>query len=161
MGITIKVSQVKLGVLCYIRKGGETLMLHRNKKENDVHEGKWNGLGGKIEPGESPDEAVRREVMEESGLILINYRLRGVITFPQFKDSFDWYVYLYESNEFRGNIIDSPEGELHWIENEKITSLNLWEGDHLFFEWLNQSRFFSAKIEYQGEHLKDHEVRFN
>src|SRR3954447_18904102 len=79
---------MKLATLCYVRDGvgkkGRTLMLHRIKKANDMHAGKWNGLGGKVEGGESPEECALREVWEESGLRMINPVLRGVITFPQF-----------------------------------------------------------------------------
>ena len=70
--------------LCYVKNGNKTLMLHRIKKENDIHEGKWNGLGGKMEAGETPEECVIREVREESGLQIQNPALRGVLTFPNF-----------------------------------------------------------------------------
>ncbi len=73
---------MKLATLCYIRQSGRTLMIHRVKKENDIHEGKWNGLGGKLEPGESPEECVIREVLEESGLRATRLHLKGILTFP-------------------------------------------------------------------------------
>ena len=57
-----------LATLCYIKDGSRTLMLHRIKKENDIHEGKWNGLGGKFETGESPEECVIREIKPFAGL---------------------------------------------------------------------------------------------
>lgn len=75
---------MKLATLCYIKKDGKTLMLHRIKKKNDMHEGKWNGLGGKFEPGETPEDCVIREIEEESGLNIIKPRLRGLLTFPEF-----------------------------------------------------------------------------
>ena len=67
--------------LCYIEKDNKYLMLHRTKKENDLNEGKWIGVGGKFEKGETPEECLLREVKEETGLTLIKYRLRAVITF--------------------------------------------------------------------------------
>ncbi len=152
---------LKLGVLCYIKKEGKTLMLYRNRKPNDVHEGKWNGLGGKLEKGESPEEALLREVKEEADVSLIDFTLKGIITFPDFADGEDWYVYLYTSNSFTGEInYDCPEGELHWVKDEKIPSLNLWDGDYLFLKWLEQEKFFSAKMIYQGEKLVSHQVYF-
>lgn len=108
-----------LATLCYVQTGGKTLMTHRNKRADDAHLGKYNGLGGKFEPGESPEECVVREVFEESNL-RIKPRLRGVMTFPQFAKGHDWYCFLYTASEFEGDLKnDRPEGDLVWIENER------------------------------------------
>jgi 8-oxo-dGTP diphosphatase len=152
---------MKLGTLCYLRRNGHTLMLYRNKKENDMHEGKWNGLGGKVEPGESPEECVVREVYEESGLLVKDPQLRGFITFPNFANDDDWYVFLFTADEFDGELIDSAEGELAWVPTERVLDLNLWAGDRLFIPWLDDGRFFSAKFEYADGELAHHEVRFH
>ena len=76
---------MKLATLCYIRQNNKTLMLHRVKKKNDIHQDKWNGLGGKFLPGETPEECVVREVKEESGLHIIKPELKGILTFPEFR----------------------------------------------------------------------------
>ena len=149
-----------LATLCYIKRNGHTLMVHRNKKPNDMHEGKWNGLGGKFEPGESPEECVVREVREESGLEIRNPRLHGLLMFPDFKGD-DWYVFVFTANEFNGELIDSPEGRLEWIPDEELTSLNLWESDQIFFPWLEREEFFSAKFIYQGDDMQSYEVNFH
>lgn len=149
-----------LATLCYIKRHGHTLMVHRNKKPNDMHEGKWNGLGGKFEPGESPEECVVREVREESGLEIRNPRLHGLLMFPDFKGD-DWYVFVFTANEFNGELIDSPEGRLEWIPDEELTSLNLWESDQIFFPWLEREEFFSAKFIYQGDDMQSYEVSFH
>jgi len=115
-----------LATLCYIKRDGCTLMVYRNKKVNDIHERKWNGLGGKFEAGETPGECVIREVFEESGLSIHNPNLCGLLIFPKFKGN-DWYVFVFTAHEFSGELIDSPEGRLEWIPDEKILSLNLWE----------------------------------
>ena len=151
---------MKIGTLCYINDGKRTLMLHRIKKENDMHEGKWNGLGGKLEQGESPEECVVREVYEESGLTIKNPTLRGIMTFPKFDDIDDWLVFLYTSNEFKGNLIESDEGDLNWIGNDEILNLNLWDGDKIYLDWLKQDKFFSAKFIYKNRELKDYSVIF-
>ena len=151
---------MKIGTLCYINDGKRTLMLHRIKKENDMHEGKWNGLGGKLENGESPEECVIREVYEESGLTIKNPTLRGIMTFPKFDDIDDWLVFLYTSNEFKGNLIESEEGILNWINNNEILNLNLWDGDKIYLAWLKQDKFFSAKFIYKNRELKDYSVTF-
>ena len=151
---------MKIGTLCYINDGEKTLMLHRIKKENDIHEGKWNCLGGKLENGESPEECVVREVYEESGLTIKNPTLRGIMTFPKFDDIDDWLVFLYTSNEFKGNLIESDEGDLNWIGNDEILNLNLWDGDKIYLKWLKQGKFFSAKFIYKKKKLKDYKVIF-
>ena len=73
----------QLATICYIDNGKELLMLHRNKKPNDVHAGKWIGVGGKLERGETPQECAAREILEETGL-KAKPVLKGVITFPEF-----------------------------------------------------------------------------
>lgn len=135
-------------------------MIYRNKKKNDYHEGKWNGLGGKFEPGESPEECAIREIQEESGLIIPSVKMKGFITFPMFDGKDDWYVFLFTADDFSGELIDSPEGQLEWIPNEKLTEINLWDGDKIFIPWLFGGKFFSAKFNYLNGKFVDYEVSF-
>lgn len=151
---------MKLATLCYIKKDNQTLMLYRNKKENDYHEGKWNGLGGKFEQGETPEECAIRELKEETGLDIYNPQLKGMITFPMFDTKEDWYVFLFVVKEFKGELIDSPEGHLEWIDDEKLFQLNLWDGDKIFIPWLIQEKFFSAKFNYDNGKFIDYTVEF-
>ncbi len=149
-----------LATLCYVKQNGRTLMVHRNKKPNDIHEGKWNGLGGKFEAGETPERCVRREVEEEAGLFVQDPRLHGLLMFPKFKGN-DWYVFVFTATEFSGELIESsPEGRLQWIEDDKLTSLNLWESDHVFLPWIEEGRFFSAKFDYEGDVMRGYEAKF-
>ncbi len=152
---------MQLATLCYIKKNNRTLMIHRVKKQNDIHEGKWNGLGGKVDPGETPEECTIREVEEESGLKISNPVLKGFLTFPKFSENVDWYVFVYEAHEFSGEIIESDEGNLKWIENSDLTNLNLWGGDKYFFEWMKEDKLFSAKFLYEDGNLKDYNVIFH
>ncbi|MBK8664317.1 MAG: 8-oxo-dGTP diphosphatase [Ignavibacteriales bacterium] len=147
---------------CYVRdaKNLTTLMLHRVKKENDMHEGKWNGLGGKFEDGETPEECVIREVLEESGLSITNPKLQGFITFPAFDQFEDWYVFVFTADEFTGELIDSPEGNLEWIKNDNLMDLKLWEGDKIFMGWFDSGKVFSAKFEYDKGEFVSHDVIF-
>ncbi len=140
---------IKLATLCYICEGENTLMLHRIKKANDMHEGKWNGLGGKVEAGESPEACAVREVLEESGLRVSSPQLKGFITFPNFDGENDWYVFVYRFDEFSGELIDSPEGHLQWIPNADLKDLPLWEGDRIFMDWLDHPGIFSAVFNYE------------
>ena len=125
-----------------------------------MHEGKWNGLGGKFEPGESPEECVIREVREESGLQIRNPQMRGLLMFPDFKGN-DWYVFVFTATEFEGELSDSPEGDLEWIPNENLTALNLWESDHIFMPWIQEGKFFSAKFVYNGDQMQSYAVTFH
>ncbi len=149
-----------LATLCYVRRDGKTLMVYRNKKANDIHEGKWNGLGGKFEARETPEECVQREVLEESGLVIRDPRLHGLLIFPKFKGN-DWYVFVFTATDFSGELIDSPEGRLEWIADEKLLSLNLWESDPIFRPWIQNGVFFSAKFDYEGDKLTGYEVAFH
>lgn len=152
---------MKLGTLCYIENEGKTLMLHRIKKENDIHEGHWIGLGGKIENGESPEECIIREVQEESGLVINNPKLRGILTFPKFDGYDDWYVFLYTAVEYKGELIESEEGILKWVDNDKLSSLPMSEGDYLFLNWLKKYHMFSAKFIYENKRLMDYSFTVN
>jgi 8-oxo-dGTP diphosphatase len=153
---------VKLATLCYImdRDKKVTLMLHRITKENDFHKGKWNGLGGKFDQSETPEECVIREIFEESGLIISSPRLHGIITFPLFDGKDDWYVFLFTADKFKGELINSNEGHLEWIPNDRVLSLNLWEGDKIFLPWLLNEKLFSAKFVYENKKLIDYSVIF-
>ncbi len=153
---------MKLATLCYLvdEKQNATLMLHRVKKDNDYHRGKWNGLGGKFEPGESPEECAIREIKEECGLTIKNLNMKGFITFPLFDGNEDWYVFLFTTTEFEGDLIISNEGDLAWIPNDKLLEINLWPGDKHFIPWLFEEKFFSAKFNYKNGEFLDYEVHF-
>ncbi|WP_110940334.1 NUDIX hydrolase [Geosporobacter subterraneus] len=152
---------MKLSTICYIERENQYLMLHRIKKANDVHHGKWIGLGGKMEPGETPEECIIREVREESGLSIHAPTLKGILTFPRFKDEEDWYVFLFVARNFSGEITDSSEGVLQWVDKGELENLNLWEGDRLFLRWMEQDHFFSGKITYEKGNLIDSSVIFH
>ena len=144
--------------LVYLFKDEQCLMLYRNKKENDLHQSKWNGIGGKIEAGESPSECAIREVREESGLEVNSLNFAGHITFPAFdKEENDWSVFIFSSDDFSGKLTDTPdEGELHWINKEDILQLTLWEGDRYFLPLLLSKKLFLGKFVYEGKLLIQH-----
>lgn len=142
-----------LTTICYIEKNEKYLMLHRTKKKNDINKNKWIGIGGKFEKGESPEECIVREVKEETGLLLKSYRLRGIITYT-FTSFETEYMYIFTSDNFEGDLIECNEGELEWIDKEKVMDLNLWEADRIFLEKIEKdSNFFTMKCEYDGDKL--------
>lgn len=138
--------------LCYVEKDGKYLMLHRTKKEHDINKDKYIGIGGHIEHGETPTECIKREALEETGLILKNPRLRGLITFVI--DDLDEYSFLYTCTDFEGVLTECREGDLEWIEKDRIYDLPLWEGDKVFFKLLDEEEaFFSLKLVYENDVL--------
>lgn len=151
---------MKLATLCYVRRGGKTLMVHRIKKPNDIHKGKWNGLGGKMDPGETPEECAIREIFEESGLRVRNPQLKGLLTFPAFANEEDWYAFVFVVTDFEGQLIDSPEGVLAWVDDSELLNMDLWEGDRYFMPWLDREGFFSGKFIYQDGLFVNYDVVF-
>ena len=143
---------IMLATMCYIDSGDSFLMLKRNKKENDIHEGLTISVGGKFEPGESPEDCIIREVKEETNLDIISPKLRGIITFPSFDGEKDWYTYVFTATEYTGSMIeDCNEGELIWVKKTEIQNIKTWEGDYIFLDWLVKNKpFFSAKFNYKN-----------
>lgn len=143
--------------LVYVRRDGTTLML---RKARGHQRGKWNGLGGKAEPGEMPEACARREVHEESGLIVRDLDYRGLIVFPRFDGSNDWYVWIYLAHA-DGEPNAGDEGELAWIPDDGIADLDVHEGDRIFLPWLDRPGLvFSARFDYEGGRFIGHEVAF-
>ena len=145
----------QLTTLCYIEKDGKYLMLHRVKKEKDVNKDKWIGIGGHFEEGESPEECLLREAKEETGLTLLSWQFRGIVTF--IADGWPTeYMCLYTADAFVGVLRECSEGTLEWVKIDELDKLNLWEGDRIFFGLLAEERsFFSLKLRYEGDHLAE------
>ena len=139
--------------LCYLERGDEYLMLHRVKKVHDMNHDKWIGVGGKFEEGESPEECMLREVQEETGLTLTAWRYRGIVTFV----SNEWsgeYMHLFTADGYSGALKSCDEGELEWVEKQRLPALPIWEGDKIFLRLLDSAQpFFSLKLCYAGERL--------
>ncbi len=142
--------------LCYLERGREYLMLHRVKKTVDENKDKWIGIGGKFEEGESPEDCLLREVREETGLRLLRWRYRGIVTFV----SDEWgteYMHLFTSDAYEGSLrTDCDEGELEWIDRDRLLKLPIWEGDKIFLRLLDEDiPFFSLKLRYAGDRLAE------
>ena len=139
--------------LCYVTRDDQVLMLHRVKKKNDINHDKWIGIGGKFEPGESPDECLLREAKEETGLKLTSWKCRGVVTFLS-DEAEGEYMYLFTADGFEGEMTECSEGDLQWVSREFLNRLPKWEGDQIFLDLLWQDApFFLLKLRYDGDKL--------
>lgn len=139
--------------LCYIERHGQYLMLHRVRKRHDSNAGKWIGVGGGIEPGESVEQCLLREVSEETGLTLKTWQARGVIDFVNDLCD-DERMYLFTANAFTGELHDCNEGVLAWVDVDKVMDLELWAGDRVFLSLLaKDAPFFRLRLEYHGDDL--------
>ena len=142
-----------LTTLGYLERDGRYLMLHRVKKKNDVNHDKWIGIGGKLENAESPDECMRREALEETGLTLGDVRFRGVVTFV----AGGWepeQMFLFTCSDFSGSLRVCDEGDLEWVDKQAVTELPVWEGDKIFLRLLREDAPpFLLKLCYAGDTL--------
>ena len=140
--------------LCYLRRGEDYLMLHRVKKQNDVNQDKWIGVGGKFEADESPEDCLLREVREETGLNLTRYQYRGIVTVVSER----WvteYMHLFTATGWTGEPHVCDEGDLAWIKKAELLTLPMWEGDQIFLRLLDSDEpFFSLKLCYDGDRLE-------
>ena len=144
---------MKQTTLCYIERDHQYLMLHRTRKANDDNHYKWIGIGGHIEPGETPADCIRRECLEETGLTLTEPCYRGIVHFRS--DTYpDEDMHLFTATRFEGALTDCDEGELAWIDKDRLLALTLWEGDKIFLRLLDTRRdFFDLTLRYRGEAL--------
>ena len=148
--------------LCYIEQDGYYLMLHRIKKEHDVNRDKWIGVGGGFEEGESPEDCVLREVLEETGLTLHGPRFQGIVTFLYSDgegEPVTEYMFLFTATDFSGSIPTGDacdEGILEWVPKEQVPDLPIWEGDRIFLRLLAEDApCFSLKLRYEGDILAE------
>ena len=139
----------------YIEHDGKYLMLHRTKRERDINKDKWIGVGGKFEKDESPEDCMRRETLEETGLTVTDWRYRGIVTFVS--DSAEGeYMHVFTATDYTGDIKECDEGELEWIEKSALLGLPIWEGDKIFLRLLDtDAPFFSLKLRYEGNRLTE------
>lgn len=142
---------MKKTTLCYLEKDDSYLMLYRNKKEKDINKNKWIGVGGHVEKGESIEECLIREVFEETGLLLKQYKLTGKILFHI--DDITEFSYVYTSSQFEGDLKECDEGELKWVKKSEIFTLPMWEADSIFLKMMLENKYFELTLVYKEDKL--------
>ena len=140
-------------VLAYLEKDNKYLMMFRNKKERDPNFGKYIGVGGRIEEDETKGQALVREVREETSLILKSYNYRAKLLFVY--DDYKEIIHLFTSKDFTGEVNENcDEGDLSWVDKDKINQLTLWEGDKAFLELMeNTNDYFEMTLTYKDDKL--------
>jgi 8-oxo-dGTP diphosphatase len=141
-------------VICYLRRGDKFLLLL--KAPGKFGGGFWNAPGGKIQPGESAEEAAFREVNEETGLILNNAAKIGFLDFyfGERKMKPDWTAEVFVSDDFAGNERESSEGKLRWFPINKLPMDQMWEDDRYWLPLLVDGKKFSGKFEFSEDSKK-------
>ena len=134
--------------------GTRVLMVHRNKRDDDEHLGKYNGLGGKLEDDEDVAACICREIQEEAGIDCGELQLRGTISWPGFgANGEDWFGFVFLIRSFTGEpTMENHEGELEWIDIDRVLELPLWEGDKHFLPLVfgDDPRTFHGVMPYDG-----------
>lgn len=145
-----------IGTLGYILSPDhrKTLLVHRNARSTDTHLNKYNGLGGKMRPNEDVVTCMKREILEESGLICEEILLRGTINWTGFgSENEDWLGFIFRIDRFRGESFEkNDEGVLAWIDLEQLPDLPMWEGDRFFLPLIFDSdpRIFHGYMPYSN-----------
>jgi 8-oxo-dGTP diphosphatase len=126
-----------LATLAYVLSpnGLSTLLMHRNKRPDDIHYGKYVGLGGRLERDEHITDGAIREIQEESGLVATGLSLRGTVSWPGFgKGGQDWFGFVFRVDSFTGQAHGgNQEGTLQWVPIKDLPQMPMWKSD---FEWL-------------------------
>lgn len=139
-------------VLVYIDINNQYLLLFRNKKKVDVNKGKWIGVGGHVEKNETPDDALIREIKEETGYQVEEYQKRGIVYFSC--EDIKEEMHLYVVTKVSGELIECDEGELKFFDKDKMFDLPMWEGDKIFLKYLLEDEpYFELQLDYKNDHL--------
>ncbi|MCQ2086917.1 MAG: 8-oxo-dGTP diphosphatase [Bacilli bacterium] len=140
-------------VLVYIERNNQYLLIYRNKKKNDMNQGKYIGIGGHIEEGETKEAALIREVKEETNLNIKSFKYRAKLTFVN--DDYSEYMHLFTSDDFDGELTeDCNEGELVWVDKDKILDFPSWEGDRAFLKVMEETDvYFEMTLKYKDDKL--------
>ncbi|MCH7567800.1 MAG: NUDIX domain-containing protein [Nanoarchaeota archaeon] len=151
----------RLAVVCYFRRNDHTLFIDYTLTNHPIHKGKFSPTGGKVEKGETPEEAAKREAEEETNIITHKLVYRGKVLFRNERRTIDgkameynWEVHFYDCHKFDYTQARASEGRLAWTRNDEVLDLPLHEGDKVIWErWLKDHNEFEGEIIHEGENL--------
>lgn len=141
--------EVKIMTEALAIKDGKVL-LGRRKKQG-FGQGKWLGLGGKVEPGETIPEAMARECLEEGNIVVTDHIKRGVLLFHYVNDP-DMEAHYYEILKHEGEIADSDEMEVKWIPISEIPYENMWPNDRYWLPMFLDGRYFKGEFFFNADY---------
>lgn len=130
----------------YLRKGDQLLLA---MKKRGFGAGKWNGAGGKAEPGETPEAAAIRECQEEIGVTPTNMTLLGRIDF--YDDNVNHYCHMYVADEWEGEPTESEEMRPQWFNASDMPYDAMWAADHLWMPLFIAGKHFEGKLVFSGD----------
>jgi len=149
-----------VATLCNIIKGKKLLL--QMKSKGLFGEGKWVGVGGRLKPGENPEECVKREVFEETGLRILDLKFHGVLNFYfGDKEELDWIVHIFSTTNFEGEPKSGGEGDLKWFDFEEIPYEEMWGDDKYWLPLLFKGQRFRGDFYFdeKGEKLLDFSLK--
>lgn len=133
--------------LCLLRKGNDLLM---GLKKLRWGAGNYNGYGGKLEPGETLEECIKREVKEESGLDLLKYEKRGVVTFQNVDANVE--VHIYEGMSWTGEAIETDEMAPIWLNIDNLPYEKMWSSDIYWHPYFFNREYFEGWLIFDENH---------
>ena len=147
-----------VATLCQIIKDDKLLL--QKKSEHLFGAGKWNGVGGKLKSNETPEDGVRREVYEETGLTLLETKYHGILNFYfGSRDKLDWIVHVFSTYNFKGSLRSSQEGVLKWFYIKDIPYDQMWLDDQHWLPLLLDNKRFQGIFYFEkGEEILDFEL---
>ncbi len=136
----------------YLIRNNKILFLVREKKQDTRHiQGMYLPIGGHVELGEEVEECAKREVLEESGIKVNSVELKGILFIRgQASGETDIIVSIFTSTDFEGEAVAGNEGHFEWVDQDKLSEINLYEGDKVFLKYLLESQFFVLDLQYKG-----------
>jgi 8-oxo-dGTP diphosphatase len=138
-------------VLCFLLRDGEVLLI---RKKKGFGAGKINGVGGRVEPGERPEEAAVREVFEEVGVRVRSLEPAGTLEFYSADSEPDWLIHVFLSRDFEGEPRESEEASPRWYKLGELPFEEMWEDDRVWLRYALSGKRVEGRFWYDREYSR-------